>query len=338
MLLPRWYSYEPGDERGNRSGKILFCLLTSRPTYQRKEISLDWLPNPYQLKTLLAVAKYHSFRDAADEQHVTVSAISQQMLTLSRETRTVLYERRGNKTYLTAAGLNLAEYARHIVQLSEEAVAAMAEPPEPREMRVSLVTSVAEGILPQLYSTFRTEQTDTTFRIQIKPGTEIIDELNAGSADVALLPSYDGDTSAIERLFHERVVTDQLVAVVQDADTLASRDSLTVQDLSGRRLFLESQRSPNCLRLLQRFREERLAPVVELFCSNNSLAIRMALSAGHVAVVPEIVARTSRDVHKYLPIVDGVSRSLLFCCPKFLVDEPLIAAFRNAVHTSFRSA
>jgi DNA-binding transcriptional LysR family regulator len=299
---------------------------------------VKWMPNAYQLRTLLAVAQHRSFKEAAEEQHITVSAVSQQMLTLSRETQTVLYERRGNKVQLTDSGLRLAEYARQIVQLSEDAARSMAHPAESRLIRVSLVTSIAEGALPQLYQAFRKEQPEATFRVDIQPGVEIIDALNGGNVDVALLPSYGQDTSGIERFFHEQIVSDRLVAVVRASDPLATEDEISLNTLSQRRLFLESQTSPNCRRLLERFRQEGLKPDIELFCPNNSLAIRMALTAGHVAVVPEVVARTSQEATRLLPLTDGVSRSLHFCCPSYVREEPIIAAFRAAVHRAFSSA
>jgi DNA-binding transcriptional LysR family regulator len=299
---------------------------------------MKWLPNPYQLRTLLAVAKYHSFREAADEQHVTVSAISQQMLTLSRETKAVLYERKGNRIYLTQAGLELADFARQIVQLSEDAVTAMAGASTRRHLRVSMVTSIAEGLLPDVYRTFRRQQPETTIRIDIKPGAEIVDDLNGGCVDVALLPQYGENSNGIDRLFHEEFALDRLVAVVGKNDPLVSAGTTTISDLSQRHLFLESQSSPNCQRLIQRFQEQGTPPDIELFCSNSSLAIRMALAAGHVAVIPEIVALTSREESVTVPIVDGVSRSLRFCCPEYTLSDPVTTAFRHVVHDAFRQA
>jgi len=297
---------------------------------------VTWVPNLYQLKTLLAVAKYHTFRGAADEQHVTVSAISQQMLSLSRDTRAVLYERRGNRIFLTPAGERLAEYARHIIHLAEEASIAMTESSKHRDIRISLVTSIAESVLPELYQRFRAISLDGTFSIDIKPGAEIIDDLNSGSVDVALLPTYDAHAENINRFFHETVFNDELVAVVHETDPLAAYDAVSINDLSRRKLFLESQGSPNCQLLLDRFRNHGVSPDVELFCANNSLAIRMALAARHVAVIPEVVARSSPEVRQYLPIVDGVARTLRFCCPTYILDEPYIEAFRRAVHSCFK--
>lgn len=299
---------------------------------------MKWLPNPYQLRTLLAVAKHHSFRQAAEEQHVTVSAISQQMATLSRETKAVLYERKGNRIYLTKAGLELAGFARQIVQLSEDAVTAMLGASAERHLRVSVVTSIAEGLLPNVYRTFRRQQPETTIDIDIKPGAEIVDDLDAGRVDVALLPQYEENNREVDRHFHEEFAFDRLVAVVSNNDPLASAGTTTISDLSQRRLFLESQNSPNCQRLMQRFQEQETPPNIELFCSNSSLAIRMAITAGHVAVVPEIATLTSKQEQVTVPIVDGVSRSLRFCCPEFTLSDPVTTAFRQVVHEVFRQA
>ena len=151
---------------------------------------MEWLPNVYQLKTLLLVDEYRTFRGAAEAQHITVSAVSQQMLNLSRRTNAVLYERRGNEVRLASAGRKLADFAQQIIKLTEQAADAMVSSDSPRQLRVSTVTSIAEGILLPLYRRFRGAYGDVTLQIDIKQGSSIVDGLNSGVIDIGLIPIY----------------------------------------------------------------------------------------------------------------------------------------------------
>ena len=72
------------------------------------------LLDPRRLRFLLAVARYGGVLAAADELHVTASAVSQQLAKLERETGHALLRRTPTGSLLTPAGQALAEAAEDV--------------------------------------------------------------------------------------------------------------------------------------------------------------------------------------------------------------------------------
>src|SRR5437667_1401564 len=75
--------------------------------------------NLWQLHVFLEVAETGSFSAAAIRLHLTQPGVSQQIRALERHLGAQLFVRRGHGVELTAAGFDLLDPARRIINLSE---------------------------------------------------------------------------------------------------------------------------------------------------------------------------------------------------------------------------
>src|SRR6266496_5297399 len=80
-----------------------------------------------QLRTFIAIAETGSFTRAADIVHKTQSAVSMQMKRLEERLDRAIFARDGRASKLTEDGERLLDYARRIVKLNVEAIAAFAD-------------------------------------------------------------------------------------------------------------------------------------------------------------------------------------------------------------------
>src|SRR3954463_8550973 len=80
-----------------------------------------------QLRTFVAIADAGSFTRAADVVHRTQSAVSMQMKKLEERVGRPIFERDGRGTKLTEDGERLLDFARRIIRLNVEALAAFEE-------------------------------------------------------------------------------------------------------------------------------------------------------------------------------------------------------------------
>src|SRR5690349_19021712 len=80
-----------------------------------------------QLRTFVAIADTGSFTRAAEIVHKTQSAVSMQMKRLEERIGRPIFERDGRASRLNDDGERLLDYARRIVRLNGECVAAFAE-------------------------------------------------------------------------------------------------------------------------------------------------------------------------------------------------------------------
>jgi hypothetical protein len=105
--------------------------------------------NPWRLRLLADLATYGTVRAVAQRGNLSPSAVSQQLATLERETRTALLERTGRRVRLTAAGVLLAVDPRYRVAtrpldppVTRSIIAAVRRPPAPRPEITAVLTAL----------------------------------------------------------------------------------------------------------------------------------------------------------------------------------------------------
>src|SRR5215212_9737414 len=95
---------------------------------KRRKTAMTALIDIDQLRTFIAIAETGSFTKAADIVHKTQSAVSMQMKRLEERLDKPIFARDGRASKLTEDGERLLDYARRIVKLNLEALAAFSGP------------------------------------------------------------------------------------------------------------------------------------------------------------------------------------------------------------------
>ena len=182
-----------------------------------------------QLRYLMAIAEEANFTRAAEKVFVSQSALSQQIQVLEQEVGTVLLDRSKRGVRLTSAGEILFRHAERIMLELEQAQVAIQELEglQRGELRVGVVQTVNDYLMPSLVSAFSEQYPDIRLSIDELPSDELEFGLERGLLQVGLgfIPPTNTliDTNA---LFEE-----QLVFVTRDDHPLAKDKSLAVSML-----------------------------------------------------------------------------------------------------------
>ena len=138
-----------------------------------------------RLRALVTVADAGSVREAARRLTVTESAVSAALAALAKEIRTPLVERDGRGLKLTAPGQAYAGYARQILGLHEEALAAArsGDDPERGRVRVAAVTTAGEHLLPAQLASF----------LGAHPGVDLRLEVGSSERMWAMFAAHEAD-------------------------------------------------------------------------------------------------------------------------------------------------
>jgi DNA-binding transcriptional LysR family regulator len=127
---------------------------------------------PGRLQTFLAIVEHGSARAAAEHLSVTESAVSASLAALHREVGVALLERSGRGLRLTESGGIFADYARRILGLMDESLAATrhGRDAEQGRLRLGAVTTAGEYLAPGLLATFmrRYPQVDVTLDVGVR--------------------------------------------------------------------------------------------------------------------------------------------------------------------------
>jgi len=141
-----------------------------------------------RLRALVTVADAGSVREAARRLSVTESAVSAALTALAREVRAPLVERDGRGLRLTGAGQAYAGYARQILGLHEEALAAARSGPDPERgrVRVAAVTTAGEHLLPTQLASFLGAHPGVDLRLEVGSSERMWAMFAAHEADVMI--------------------------------------------------------------------------------------------------------------------------------------------------------
>jgi DNA-binding transcriptional LysR family regulator len=154
-----------------------------------------------RLRALVAVAETGSVRAAARRLVVTESAVSAAIAALTREVGTPLVEREGRGLRLTGAGNAFAGYARTILGLHEEALAAARGDldPERGRVRVAAVTTAGEHVLPASLAVFLARHPQVDLRLEVGTSEHVWALLAAHEADLVIAgrPPADLDGAVV---------------------------------------------------------------------------------------------------------------------------------------------
>ena len=103
-----------------------------------------------QLRTFIAISETGSFTKAAEVVNKTQSAVSMQMKRLEERLERPIFSRDGRASKLTEDGQRLLDYARRIVKLNVETLAAFSDGELSGRVRLGVPDDYADRYLPEI--------------------------------------------------------------------------------------------------------------------------------------------------------------------------------------------
>ncbi|HLT99857.1 MAG TPA: LysR substrate-binding domain-containing protein [Burkholderiaceae bacterium] len=148
------------------------------------------------LRTLVAIQEQNGFAAAALFLGKTQSAVTQQMQRLESQLGRVLFERRGRQKHLTPQGLQLLDYARHLLAVNDEAMRNLQQGSLEGVLRIGAPHDVANNMLPPLLA--QVARSSPLLQIDIHVGRSpfLMESLHRGEIDMTISnrqdPSLEG--------------------------------------------------------------------------------------------------------------------------------------------------
>jgi len=139
------------------------------------------------LRTLVTAQQLGGFNRAAQQVGRSQSAVSQQIRKLEEQLGQPLFRKEGRRLALTEAGDVVLSYARRILDLNDEAVAAVQGIGLGGTIRFGLPTDFAESWLPMTLGRFKRAYPGVRVEANTDRRAVLIDRLDRGQLDLALL-------------------------------------------------------------------------------------------------------------------------------------------------------
>lgn len=237
------------------------------------------------IRAFLAVARHSNFTRAANELHISQSALTVQIQQLEEALGIRLFDRNKRRVALTDAGRQVLAPLQRIVVDSEAIVSRTREIAGLRRgiVSIALLPSVASGILTEVINQFTAAHPGVLININDVVANRIVEMVRSEAVDfgIGIMPKTDKD------LVNSPLFTDRLFAFLPARHPLSSRNSVSLNQLSDYPLVLTAMDSS--VRALLEDAMKRcslhLTPTFEVNYMSTSLSL---ISAGFgVGILPE---------------------------------------------------
>src|SRR5262245_31576197 len=137
------------------------------------------------LRSFVAGVELGSFAKAADRLGRSTSAVSAQLRKLEDQAGTAILRKAGRGLTLTDAGETMLAYARRLLELNDEAAAALRGIDLEGWVRLGLQEDF-DGLLPEVLGRFARAHPKVRIEARVARNAELVDRLHAGRLDVVL--------------------------------------------------------------------------------------------------------------------------------------------------------
>jgi LysR family hydrogen peroxide-inducible transcriptional activator len=202
------------------------------------------LPTLRQLQYLTAVVDEKHFGHAAEKCFVTQSTLSAGIQDLEELLEVSLLERTNRKVLPTAIGEEIAGRALQILSLSEDLVdlAQSERNPLSGRIQVGIIPTISPFLLPKVLPTVRQQLPDLEIVLIEDQSERLLDKLEAGSIDVAVLAFPFN----IRGLTHRIFAREPFWVAVPKQHRLAKKKVLKASELPTNELLLLAE--GHCMR------------------------------------------------------------------------------------------
>lgn len=245
-----------------------------------------------QLRCLIAVTDTLHFGRAAQNLDMLPASLGRHIKLLEDSLGTRLLIRTTRSVSLTEAGRNFVEAARDIVEQADRLEASFRENRQDQAsiLRIGAIDSAAAGLMPQLLPYFRELHSDIDVELLEQKTIRLVPRLLSGRLDIAIVrpPEVRDARLVYHHLFYETAV----VAVPED-HPLATRKTVTVEDMADAPLIVPERNSrPHSHDLTMKlFLEAGLTARVAQIAEEKQTIVSLVSTGIGLAIVPRWASR-----------------------------------------------
>jgi len=281
-----------------------------------------------QLRAFMAVAQEESITRAAQQLHLTPSALSMLISTLEGELVVRLFERTTRRIALTDAGLEILPSIKKVFDNLDNAFVGLRQLSHRRSGRFAVATSplLSATLFPALLASFRIKYPDIRVDLLDLPVEEIAQSVRNGQADFGVRTEGTDMPDLISTALYQ----DKLILACLGSHSLAEKTEVRWSDLAEEDLVL--LRHGSGLRTLvdRGFAEvgEAARPAFEV--SHVTTAVGLVEAGMGISILPSYALTRTRSVsvvavplvapvmHRNIVAITDSQRQLSAPCEAFL--------------------
>jgi len=290
--------------------------------------------NPWRLRLLADLATYGTVRAVAQRGNLSPSAVSQQLATLERETRTALLERTGRRVRLTAAGVLLAGRAREILAAMDSAEAelrGLADEPAGTVALAAFQSAVHALAEPAVARLAERHPDVTVVLLELEPH-DSMPALRRGDVDVIITTTDFVGAELDPAIDLVPIAEDEIVLVLPAGHPLTAQETVGLAACAAQRWTFDVTGSYMSELATRLCREAGFEPSVICRFNNYMIALQHVEKSRSIALLPSLAIDPRYRVATR-PLDPPVTRRITAAVRRPATPRPEVSAVLTALRS-----
>lgn len=237
-----------------------------------------------QLQYFISIVEHNTFFNAAEDLHISQSALSKQIMRLEKELDLKLFDRSRRKAALTEAGTAFYPEAVSLYQCYQKMLSHMnSYKSGPDTLSIGTLPILTQYGLTYLFRQFENEHPDLQVVLEEVEEPDLLRGLSDGRYDMAVARDHMISGHKYETC---QIAEDELSVVLPEDHPLAlRRGPVTLQDLSGEPLILMNPYTSIYQLCMQLFEKENIQPHIVRTARTESILSAVSIKEG-ISLLP----------------------------------------------------
>ncbi|MGZ3774007.1 MAG: LysR family transcriptional regulator [Pseudobdellovibrionaceae bacterium] len=240
------------------------------------------MKNFYQLTTFVTVISEGSMTAAADKLYLTQPAVSQQIRNLEEDLGVELLVRGVRQIKATPQGEVLYEYAKRIINLTQQAEIAIKSIGNQMkgQLRIGTLNSLGLHLMSPIVGRLMRHNPDLSLKIDYAKGDELIKSFKKGQYDVLILPDVKTEFgSELENCEQKFLVKEEMWLVGSNKEEKMPQQ-ISFKDICSFSLVNFIEEFPGFSNTVNEKLQSQNLKVVSIFESSNVGTLKRVIEAG----------------------------------------------------------
>ena len=232
------------------------------------------------LEIFIEVCKTKNMSNAAKNLQISQPTVSHAISQIETEYNVKLFDRISKKLYITDVGLRLYDFAINILEQFQDTVIFLQGSSTAHNINLGVSSNFSSQFLLEIISEYEEKNGDIKIRVYVDSREEILNKLNSGIINMAII---DGD-AGVENNIAEPFYEDEIYIISSNHSDLKDKPVLTHDDLKDKKFVLGDLDESSKKILLSYLRDKNIPIDIKYICQNKDMVLNIVKSSDAISL------------------------------------------------------
>ena len=232
------------------------------------------------LEIFIEVVRAKNMSNAAKNLKISQPTVSHAISQIENEYNVKLFDRISKKLYITDVGLRLYDFALNILEQFEDTVIFLQSSSTAHNINLGVSSNFSYQFLLEIIDDYEKKKEDVSLRVYVDSREKIIEKLNSGIINLAII---DGDAGICDNSA-ESFFEDEIFIISSKNSDIKDKEVLDAEDLKNKK-FVLGDIDDNSKKMLLNFLRERGIPIdLKFICQNKDMVLNIVKNSDALSI------------------------------------------------------